>query len=1307
MPMRIVYVAIQSADPSTMAEPLERLRAAGIETEFYGINSDDADDDVLVYQELARRTEAADFVFVRCMADTSRFHRFDGYEEALRGCRGYVFVSSGSLDVTMLRRDLFRGSDGDFMQLRRYAAARGPENDLGLLMYAARLLGETDAEPPAPAEQREDGVYHGGFPRDIGAEEYVASLDPGKVTVGIMFPSALWIYDNLAHIDALTEELERRGANTIPIFYSGVSYNVDGQAGSAAAVRRYFTKDGRPLVDALIVTNGFSVLNSSKTGGGVGVRDEENFFKSLLDVPVLFAMSVTGEYRDFEDDKVGMDKRGVQQNAAFPELDGDIDCVPISYTPKKTGMKRAVPIPERIERMCDYAMRWASLRRRPTAERRVAILMWQSRPSSGVIGNAAGLDTPESVAAMLRRLSEEGYQVEGVPEDGRELVQEILDNVTNDLDNVSPSYLRERAADLVPKGAYARQYSGIPEWDREMTEKDWGEPPGTVCVDGEDIVIPGIVKGNVFVGYQPLRGWAEKMEQNVHDPELFAQHQYIAFYRWLKETFKADMVFHMGTHGTLEWLPGKNVGLSAKCEPDLVLDGLINIYPYIVDDPGEGIQAKRRSSSVLVGHMPPSMARADSYEELDRVDVPLQDYLRLRATASPDRLDVLVSQIYDAAKENGLFNDLGITEDPGARGFADYIIPLHEYLTEVRDALVRADLHVLGRAPEGTHLDETVYSLMRLDNGGVRSLRDSFADNMGIDIRYALDHPAECFVSGEVLGAAAERADSELRGFITWMREDGFDAERSLAQLRERYGGVRDDLAEGVRYVCGKLAPNIARTADEMENMVAGLNGGYVLPGPSGAPTRGNADILPMGRNYYSLDPSTVPNRSAWEMGKRMADAMVEKYAAEKGAYPREIGFIIWATDTMKTGGDDMAYILWLMGVRPVWSKTGGQVVGLEAVPLEELGRPRIDVTVNITGLFRDTFPNLIDMIDDAVKLVAGLDEADEDNALAANLRRDIVDGIAAGLTPDEARRRNSVRVFGAPPGAYGTGVNKMIEASSWKTVEDIADVYVDWCSNGYAKGDYGQKMRDEFVRRFSKVAATVKNMPDREIDLLDCDDVYEYLGGMNAFVRAYGRKDAVTMMGDGSDPKKARVRDTRAELQFVFRSKVLNPKFIGGLMEHGYRGAAEMANLTEYTMAWGATSDVAEDWMYEGLADKFLLDGRVREWMDDVNPYAAMNILNRLQEAIERGLWNATDEYRERLGELYLETEGRIEEVTDRRGAYGESRGIRVGDAGGSPPAFLLFPLLHVPLVLLRGAPPPYQDAQHEGHRGERRSEH
>lgn len=1247
--MKIVFLSTQTTDAKFMSEPAERLRDLGIEPETFALNTEDADDDVLVYQELVRHTRQADFVFMRCMSDTNRFKRFQKYETVLREIDGYALVFSGNPEITMLNRHLFKGTDEQYAALAKYAASRGPENDYGMLHFMAHLMGLTDVPPPEPVVQRHHGYYHRGMDREITKEEYLRTLDPEKMTVGILFASSLWIYNNLDAIDALTEEIERRGMNALPVFFQAVSYKRDGEWSTEDTIRELFTDDGKVLPDCVIIHTQFSVMYNTRDEMGVGIADIDNYFHTLLDVPMLNTMTITGEYHDFEQDKIGLDKHAILNNVAFPEIDGDIITVPIAYTPKKTSMKRNTPIPDRIEAVVDMAYRWSRLKHIPPKDKRVAILFWQSRPNSGVIGNAAGLDTMESVASLMKRMSEEGYTIENVPSDGKALIDEILSGVTNDLDGLSLRTMREKAVALIDSKDYSDTYvSSVPGWDREMVEKDWGAPPGEMMVDGRRIIIPGLIKGNVFIGYQPLRGSADRMEQNIHDPVLFSQHQYIAYYRWIRDVFKADAIVHVGTHGTLEWLPGKNTGMSSKCNPDFVLGNVPNLYIYIVDDPGEGIQCKRRIESVLIGHMPPTMARAGEYDQIAQVEMPVQLYITNKDTPDPERRKELVRNVYEAVKENKMLEDLGLTEDPGAEGFEPYIIPLHEHLSEIKDALVRSDLHVLGRVPEGTHLDEMVYSLMRVDNGPVRSLRDAFADNLGTDLQSLIVDPSGS-TGGELNSAVIDRIDDGVQRFISHSRSVGFDAEKSISYIQKEYGTISDTLRDSITYMCTKVAPGILRMSDEIDNLLHGLDGGYVLPGPSGAPTRGNADILPMGRNYYSLDPDAIPSKVSWEIGKHMADQMIERYVSEKGEYPREVGFVIWATDTMKTGGDDVAYILWLLGVRPVWSRTGGQVIGLETVPLSELGRPRVDVTVNITGLFRDTFPNLIDMIDEAVQIVAGLDEDDQDNALAANLRKDIVEGIASGLTPDEARMRNSVRIFGAPPGGYGTGVNKAIESGSWKTVQDLADVYLDWCSNGYSKGNYGVKMRDEFVRRFSKVGVTVKNMPDREIDLLDCDDVYEYLGGMNSFVRAYGRKDAVTYMGDASDPKNTKLRDTKEELRYTFRSKVLNPKFINGLKEHGYRGAAEMANLTEFTMAWGATSDAAEDWMYDGIADRFLFDEDTREWMKDVNPYAMMNILNRLEEAIERGLWNASDEYRQRLRDLYLETEERIEELTDR----------------------------------------------------------
>lgn len=1247
--MRITYLSVVSTDPKQLEDACRRAEdELGIAISFTGFNKEPCETDPEMYEDLCRHAMASDLVHIRCMGDPWKFKRFDRFSDVLRRTDAFVAPVSGDVGVDLMTEDLFSGSGSDLKDFEKYVSLKSPENDFRFIWQAAYKLGYTDRAPPEPESYPRHELYVPGAGGIADAAGYLDGLDRSSIIVGIMFAQAQLIYGNIAYLDEFIRALEKRGMQVVTVACSFDTMREPG--GTEEIIRTYFLRDGAPLIDVLISVTGYANLN--RADGRIPDLDEESCFRRLLDVPIIFGISVHGRFLDFESDRIGLRKGDFNSNVIYPELDGNIISVPISYN-EPDRPKISVPISERIDHICRLVEAWGRLRRTPVGDRRVAIMMWQSRPNSGMIGSAAGLDTIESVSDILKRMSGLGYHVDGVPEDGRALIDEIIANVTNDLESTPMSTVRKRAVDLIPKADYMRGYSAIPQWDRDMTAADWGDPVGEIMTDGDKMIVPGLIKGNVFVCFQPMRGWAEKMEQNIHDPLLFTQHQYNAYYWWIRDVFHADMIIHVGTHGTLEWLPGLNVGMSEKCNPDYVLDAVPNIYPYIINDPGEGVQAKRRAESVLIGHMPPTMARADAYPELSEIDVQLQDYFKFRGTADETMRRGLVAQIYEAVKRANLLKDLGITDDsdPGAEGFEEYIIPLHDYIAEVEDALIRADLHVLGRVPEGHHFDEMVYSLTRLDNGDVRSLRDAFAENEGVDLRAAIESPSETGPDGELNSVTVERIDSEERSLIERLRTElGFDSDRALSLIAEEHGHVSDDLAGTVRYICGRVAPNIRRMTYEMDHMMDALDGRYVIPGPSGSPVRGNADILPMGRNFYTLDPDTVPTKTSWEIGKRMADQMIDRYVQDRGTYPREIGVVIWATDMMKTGGDDAAYVLWLLGVRPVWSRFGGQVVDLEVVPLSELGRPRVDVSLNITGLFRDTFPGTIDMLDEAIKLVAGLDESDEDNALAANLRRDMVDRISEGLAPDEARARSSVRIFGEALGTYGNGVGRLIESGRWEETKDLADIYADLSSYGYSKGSFGKPMKDEFMRCFGRVSVTVKNAPTREFDILDIDDVYQYLGGMNSFVRTYGRKDAVTYMGDNSDPGRTKICSTQEELRFLFRSKVKNPKFNKGLMEHGYRGAAEMAKITEYTMAWDATSAITEDWMYEALADTYLFDKGVHEWMDDVNPYAAMNILRTLGEAIERGLWNATEDYKERLKQLYLEVESRIEEVTDRR---------------------------------------------------------
>ena len=1244
--MRAVCFSIQSNDAMIYVREADELREAGYDISVKGYNREEAEEDPLVYHELKKDTLDADFVFIRCMSDPTRFKRFEDYEKVLRKCKGDVFLFSGNLDVRLLYRELFKGTDEEFFLLSKYTELRGRENDKSILLWAIRKYDHQDIELPEPVTLRDDGIYHPGMDKEIPLEDYLSTLRPDRPTAGLLFTSNLWVYDNLLHIDSVIGHLESLGMNVIPVFYSVSTTRTSDKKSTVDVVKEYFVRNGKVSIDVLILNSPFSQLVGSRDSDyGMDTPDEQNFFRSVLNVPVIQMMTHTGEFLDFESTAEGLRKSEIRSMVSWPELDGQIISVPAAFS--RSVPKRMEPIEDRVDHICRLAYNWARIGRKKASERKIAIIMWQSRQDSGRIGNAGSLDVPESVVSIIKRMKESGYTVDHVPENSKELMDECLANVTNDFNWMNDSEILEKCIDTVDGEQYSEWFGRIPEFNQNKMKEHWGDAPGTVTTVGDRMIIPGVMNGNILISYQPLRAWSEKSDSLYHDPVLSPPHQYLAFYRWLKDVFGVDAILHMGTHGSLEWLPGKTVGLSAKCYPDIILDSIPNIYPYMIDDPGEGIQAKRRSEAVLIGHLHATMARADGYDDLQKISDLIQEYIKM-GPASDERKSMILRDVYDEAVKLNILGDIFGEDEQSPESLKDNIWKLHDYLTEINDALIRDGLHILGHVPSGERFIESVYSLTRLRNGDVPSLRDSVLSCMGFDPDAIKDDPS-AMTGGRLNSEILSDADGKIMDVLRAMDSCDYDLGKSIDSVKTIIGKTSGDIERTVGYICGTLVKNLRRTTDELDNLMDSISGEYILPGPSGAPTRGNADILPMGRNYYGIDPDTIPTHSSWEIGKKMADQMIERYVNDKGEYPREIGFIIWATDTFKNDGDDVAYILWLLGVRPVWSKNGPQVNGLEVVPLRELGRPRLDVTVRITGLFRDTFPNLIDLIDDAVKMVAELDEDDEDNQLAANLRKDIIEGIAEGMTEDEARKRSSVRIFGCPPGAYGPGINHAIESSDWKTVQDLADIYITWGSSAYGRGLSGQSMKNEFVKRFSKVGVTVKNIPDREIDLFDIDDVYGYLGGLNAFVRTYGRKDAVSYMGDGSNPDNTKIRSASEESKFVFRSKILNPKYINGMMQHGYRGAAEMANMTEYVFGWDATSDIIEKWMYDGIAEKYLLDEKVKEWMLDVNPHAMKDILDRLYEAMSRGMWDADEDMKQKLKDLYLEMEDRIEEVSDR----------------------------------------------------------
>ena len=795
----------------------------------------------------------------------------------------------------------------------------------------------------------------------------------------------------------------------------------------------------------------------------------------------------------------------------------------------------------------------------------------------------------------------------------------------------------------------------------------------------------------MFVGLQPPRGFGENPIAIYHSPDMAPTHHYIAYYRWVRDVFGADAILHLGKHGTLEWLPGKGIGLSPSCYPEVALDDVPLFYPFIINDPGEGSQAKRRAHATIVDHLIPAMTTADSYGDIARIEQLMDEHYQCQ-TLDPSKLPLLETQIWEVVQQAELHRDLGIESQP--EDFGEFILEIDGYLCELKDAQIKDGLHILGDVPEGEQLIGLLCALTRLDISGIPSLRRSVAEALGLDYAELIDDLGEplsesgfsrlkdfqdrirssCESSNpenpdsdiiRTNGDVLERIELLCRQLYREMLERGFNATDAAPVVSNVLGAPDRQTQSVLEYVAETIYPALMRTPDEIGNLLRGMEGKYVPPGPSGAPTRGMANILPTGRNFYSVDPKTIPSPAAWETGKQLAQSLLDKYLEEEGAYPEMVGLVVWGTSAMRTHGDDIAQILHLLGVRPKWQAESRRVLGIEAIPLwPSLGRPRIDVTVRISGFFRDAFPNLINLLAQAVELAASLDESAEDNYVVKHLGEDLSrpeerphpDPLPGGEgTHGERRSQSLYRIFGSKPGTYGAGILPVLDERNWETVQDLAEVYTAWGGYAYTQEEHGVHARDQFRQRFSQIVVAAKNQDTREHDIFDSDDYMQYHGGMIATVRALTGRSPRQFFGDSADPTRARNRDLQDEARRVFRSRVVNPKWIDSMKRHGYKGAFELAATVDYMFGYDATAQVIEDWMYEDVTESYVFDPDTQRFFQQSNPWALKGVVERLLEAIERGLWeNPPPEMRERLQQMYLDLEAdleaRQEGVTDRQ---------------------------------------------------------
>ncbi|MBA9004045.1 cobaltochelatase subunit CobN [Thermomonospora cellulosilytica] len=1084
----------------------------------------------------------------------------------------------------------------------------------------------------------------------------------GRPTVGVVFYRAHELSGNTAFVDALCDAIERRGANALPVFCGSLRGADEG----------LLELLGR--ADALVATvlaAGGSVASMASAGGDEDAWDAGAL--AALDVPVIQGLCLTTSRAAWEESDAALSPMDAAMQVAIPEFDGRLISVPFSFKEEgPDGVPTYRADPERAARVAGIAVRYARLRHKPATQRRVGIVLSSYPTKHSRVGNAVGLDTPTSAVRLLRRMAETGYDLGEDhtlwqdPGSGDALIHALIAAGGHDVEWLTEEQLRNAAA-RVPLETYAKWFAALPDDLRERIREHWGEPPGELYVDGEDIVLAALRFGNVVLMIQPPRGFGENPIAIYHDPDLPPSHHYLAAYRWLEESFGADAVIHLGKHGTLEWLPGKGLGLSASCAPDAVLGDLPMIYPFIVNDPGEGTQAKRRGHATVVDHLVPPMARADTYGDLARLEQLLDEYATVQAL-DPAKLPAVRAQIWTLIQAAQLHHDLHQEEMPGEDEFDDFLLHVDGYLCEIKDVQIRDGLHILGQAPEGEARVNLLLAILRATQvwGGTKGafpgLRAAIARTYGVDEKELLAEPgrrvhveggAETAPPGAIpvpRRLAARRSEPPrtasdvvdiledlARELVEAMERHGWDA----SALGEVCGSVLDGGGAAMEpllaFAAEELVPRLAATRDEIDAVLHALDGGHVPAGPSGSPTRGLVNVLPTGRNFYSVDPKAIPSRNAWDVGVALADSLIRRHLDDTGEYPSSVGLTVWGTSAMRTQGDDIAEVLALIGCRPVWDDASRRVTGFEIVPLEELGRPRIDVTLRISGFFRDAFPHVIGLIDDAIRAVAELDEPAESNYLRAHA---LQDRRAHGDW-----RRATTRIFGSKPGAYGAGLLPLIDARNWRDDRDLAEVYAVWGGYAYGRGLDGREARGDMEAAFRRISVAAKNADTREHDIVDSDDYFQYHGGMVAMVRALTGASPAAYVGDSAVPDQVKTRTLAEETHRVFRARVVNPRWIAAMRRHGYKGAFELAATVDYLFGYDATAGVVDDWMYETLAEEYVFDPENREFMNRSNPWALRGITERLLEAADRGLWADPDpDVLDRLRATYLELEGDLE---------------------------------------------------------------
>ena len=1176
------------------------------------------------HAELAAVLEACDLIVARILGSPqllcSGFDRF-------RAAGKPMVMLGGEQTPDAALMELSTVPMGVAADAHAYLAHGGPDNLGQLHAFLCDTVLLTGAGFEAPVEQPVWGV----LPRAPRADEF-------SPRIGILFYRAQYAAGNTAYVEALADAVDASGGIGIPIFAASLR--------SAPSGLLDYLASCDSLITTVLAAGGTRPAMASAGG------DEEAWdvrALAALDIPIVQGLCLTWDRASWAASDEGMTPLDVATQVAVPEFDGRIITVPFSFKETNAdGLPTYVADHERCCRVAEIALNHARLRHIPAAQRRIAIVLSAYPTKHSRIGNAVGLDTPVSVIRLLREMRAAGYDL-GAPGEipGTGLIDPVDGEHPDTTAGNALIHALISAGGQDPEWLTAEQLSGQPvriaadvyrRWLAQLPADlvtaitaAWGDAPGELFVDRSrnrdgEIVAAALQAGNLVILVQPPRGFGENPIAIYHDPDLAPSHHYVAVYRWLEREFGAHAVIHVGKHGNLEWLPGKNLGMSASCGTDAAIGSMPLIYPFLVNDPGEGTQAKRRAHATIVDHLVPPMARAESYGDIARLEQLLDEYAQVNAM-DPAKAPALRGEIWTLITAAQLDHDLGLEKAPEEEVFDDFVLHVDGWLCEIKDAQIRDGLHVLGQVPDGAELINLVLAVLRSPQifggqvNGVPGLRAALGlgENASLSEVDAVEEQAR-----ELVAAVAAS-------------EWSVDAVPEIVERTVR--APNEVVSAALRFACQEVVPRLARTGDEITAILHALDGGYVPAGPSGSPLRGLINVLPTGRNFYSVDPKAIPSRLAYQTGQAMAESLLQRHLDETGEYPQSVGLSVWGTSAMRTSGDDIAEVLALLGVMPSWDEASRRVVGLEAIDLTELGRPRIDVTVRISGFFRDAFPHVVAMLDDAVRLVVDRDEPSQLNFVRQHAQDD--------LAAHGDHRRATTRIFGSKPGSYGAGMLPLIEAGNWRNDHDLAEVYSTWGGFAYGRDLDGIPAREDMEANYRRIAVAAKNVDTREHDIADSDDYFQYHGGMVATVRALTGADPKAYVGDSTAPDAIRTRSLTEETARVFRARVINPRWIAAMQRHGYKGAFELAATVDYLFGFDATAGVVPDWMYSQLAESYVLDKDNQDFMKHANPWALRGIIEKLSEAVDRGLWQEPDpELITQLQQVYLEVEGDLEDV-------------------------------------------------------------